>query len=164
MVTGGCFKGVWKLLTPLRNFWSHIVIPWLLYIITCDKGHEVFMSLKNVLSASIMEMLLLSHRILDCFGMFYLLMVMISRTTFVFCFCALGQYLLQSHSKVLMRKSKMLNIIKFLIDHNGWYQAAGVPFSKANMLALFHSSDEHLDFGLLHHKNCRKWICLYILK
>jgi hypothetical protein len=56
---------------------------------------------------------------------------------------------LKRFGPVLVRKSKVKNMINFLVDNNEWYQAAGIRYSEANMANLFGPSEEESDVGVL---------------
>ncbi|KAG0701016.1 hypothetical protein DFH29DRAFT_1052643 [Suillus ampliporus] len=49
---------------------------------------------------------------------------------------------------VLVTKSRVWRLIKFLIAHNPWYQKSGVVYSQKNLDALFDDVDSDIDCGV----------------
>ncbi|KAG9310673.1 hypothetical protein JVU11DRAFT_9262 [Chiua virens] len=56
---------------------------------------------------------------------------------------------LRKFGPVLVCKSKVETMIKFLVENNEWYQSDGVRYSERNMQTLLPHDDDNSDFGLL---------------
>ncbi|KAF8136457.1 hypothetical protein EV363DRAFT_1119758, partial [Boletus edulis] len=56
---------------------------------------------------------------------------------------------LKKFAPVLVRKSKVISMINFLVHENAWYEAAGVRFSQENMDDLFAPTEAGEDVGVL---------------